>query len=86
MLISAADDQQIAIWDTRTKEVLVTVIEPSLALTSFSSHPHRPFRLFSSHFDSSVMCWNLLGIPEVSLTQLKFLLGRPTTELVGTTE
>ena len=32
------------------------------------------------------MCWSLLSIPEVALTQLKFLLGKPTHECVGSIE
>ena len=74
MLISAADDSQVAIWDIRNYHLLISVYEPSLSLTSLTLHPLRPFSIISSHFDSSLLFWNLLSIPDVALVQLKFLL------------
>ena len=49
-------------------------------MTSFSSHPARPFSYFSSHFDSSIIQWSLHGIPDIALAQLKFLLNCPQLE------
>lgn len=74
MLISAADNSSIAVWDTRSAVVIHSVHEPTLALTSFASHPDRPFSLVSSHFDSSIIVWSLLAIPEIVLAQYKLLL------------
>ena len=74
MLTSGADDSYIAVWDIRNKQLVFAVKEPSLALTSFATHPSRPFTYYSSHFDASIMQWSMLGIPDVALAQLKFLL------------
>ena len=74
MLISGADDSYVAVWDIRSKSLLFAVQEPSLALTSFATHPSRPFTVYSSHFDASIMQWSMLGIPDVALAQLKFLI------------
>lgn len=75
MLISGADDSVIAICDIRNLKVVTSINEPNLSLTSFTSHPKRPFTLISSHFDSSILVWSLLSLPDVALSQLKFLLG-----------
>ena len=74
MLTSGADDSYIGVWDIRSKSLLFAVKEPSLALTAFATHPARPFTLYSSHFDASIMQWSMLGIPDVALAQIKFLL------------
>ena len=59
-LTSAADDSKVAVWDIRTSSLIFSTTEPSLALTSFTSHPERPFVYYSSHFDASIMQWTLL--------------------------
>ena len=82
MLISGADDSYIAVWDIRSKNLLFAVQEPSLALTSFATHPSRPFTLYSSHFDASIMQWSMLGIPDVALAQIKFLLQADITDCI----
>ena len=41
--------------------------EPTLAMTSLTMHPERPFSYFSSHFDASIIQWTLLGVPDVAL-------------------
>jgi WD40 repeat protein len=68
MLISGSDDSMIVIWDTRSSKVVTSSFEPTLSLTSFTSHPKRPFTLVSSHFDSSIIMWSLLSLPEVALS------------------
>ena len=83
MLISGADDSFIAVWDIRSKSLLFAVKEPSLALTSFATHPARPFTLYSSHFDASIMQWSMLGIPDVALAQLKFLLKADIADVIS---
>lgn len=77
MLCSASDDTQVIVWDLRTEKILTTVFEPTLAMTSLISHPTRPFNLISCHFDSSILFWSVLSIPDVALAQMKFLLGSP---------
>jgi WD40 repeat protein len=86
MLITGSDDSMIVIWDTRSSKVVTSTYEPTLSLTSFTSHPQRPFTLVSSHFDSSIIIWSLLSLPEVALSQLKFLLGVNLNEIFSTPE
>ena len=57
--------------------------EPTLAMTSFTMHPERPFSYFSSHFDASIIQWTLLGVPDVALPQLKFLLNCSKEEIIN---
>lgn len=75
ILVSAADDSQVVVWDLRTKKILTSIIEPTLPMTSLISHPISPFTLISCHFDSSILFWSLINIPHVALAQLKLLLG-----------
>ena len=82
MLISGADDSYIGVWDIRSKSLLFAIQEPSLALTSFATHPSRPFTLYSSHFDASIMQWSMLGIPDVALAQIKFLLQTELADVI----
>ena len=82
MLTTGADDSYVAVWDIRNKSLLFAVKEPSLALTAFASHPDRPFTLYSSHFDASIMQWSMLGIPDVALAQIKFLLGADSADVL----
>lgn len=86
MLISAGDDQRVVVWDLRTQKVLTAITEPTLAMTSLISHPSKPFSMISSHFDSSILFWSLLSIPEVALAQYKFLLNAPVNTLLSTPE
>jgi WD40 repeat protein len=74
LLISGADDNRIAMWNVSTSKIIYEVHEPCLALTSFASHPTKPFTLFSSHFDASIKQWSLLGLPDIGLSMLKSLL------------
>lgn len=71
----------LAVWDIRTSKIVTSIHEPTLALTSFTSHPQKPFTLVSSHFDSSILFWSLLSIPDVALAQYKFLLGVDSSDL-----
>ena len=82
MLTSGADDSYVAVWDIRSKSLLFAVKEPSLALTAFATHPERPFTLYSSHFDASIMQWSMLGIPDVALAQIKFLLQADISDVI----
>ena len=82
MLTSGADDSYIGVWDIRDKKLLFASREPSLALTSFATHPARPFTYFSSHFDASILQWSMLTIPDVGLSQLKFLLEANIEEII----
>lgn len=85
MLISGADDNQIIGWNVETQKVLFKTHEPSLSLTSFASHPARPFTLISSHFDASIQQWSLLGLPDVELAQRKLLFDLPSSEIIDPT-
>lgn len=82
MLISGADDSMIIGWDIFKKTIVFKAYEPSLSLTSFASHPSRPFTLVTSHFDASIQQWSLLGLPDVALTRLKFILGMPLDQII----
>jgi len=84
MLISGSDDSMIVVWDTRSSKVITSSYEPTLSLTSITSHPQRPFTLVSSHFDSSIIVWSLLSLPEVALSQLKFILGVNLNDIFST--
>ena len=55
MLTSGADDSKLAVWDTRNKSLVYSTEESTLALTSFTAHPDRPFTYLSSHFDASII-------------------------------
>jgi len=55
MLTSGADDSKQAVWDIRNKQLIYSTEESTLALTSFTAHPQRPFTYFSSHFDASII-------------------------------
>lgn len=46
-------------------------------MTSLISHASRPFCFISSHFDSSILFWSLLSLPDVALSMYKFLLQAP---------
>ena len=83
MLTTGADDSYIAVWDIRGKQLIFAAQEPSLALTSFATHPNRPFTLYSSHFDASILQWSLLGIPDVALCQIKFLLQTEKSDVIS---
>lgn len=74
LLVSGGDDSKQCVWDVRNKMLIFVAEEPTLAMTSLTAHPERPFTLFSSHFDASIIQWTLLGIPDVALPQIKFLL------------
>jgi WD40 repeat protein len=74
LLISGGDDSQIAIWDIRKNKLLFDAFEPCISTSSFTSHPKKPFTLISSHLDNSLIFWDLLGLPDIISTQLKFLL------------
>jgi len=84
LLITAADDSKVALWDIRHQfPILVQEnLEPSLSLSSFATHPKRPFSLISSHFDASIKQWTLLGLPDVSLVLTKLILGLSLTEII----
>jgi hypothetical protein len=55
MLTSGADDSKQAVWDIRNRQLIYFTEEPTLALTSFTVHPDKPFSYFSSHFDASII-------------------------------
>lgn len=74
LLVSGGDDSRQVCWDVRSRMMIFCAEEPTLAMTSFTSHYDRPFIYFSSHFDASIIQWNLLGVPDVALPQIKFLL------------
>lgn len=80
MLITAADDANICIWDIRNETLLTSVYQASLSLTSFAVHPDHPFSIISTHFDNSIIQWSLLGIPDIAIAQTKMLLDLPITE------
>lgn len=83
LLTTGADDSYVAVWDIRSKQLIFAVQEPSLALTSFATHPNRPFTLYSSHFDASVLQWSMLGIPDVGLCQIKSLLQIDKADIIS---
>jgi len=82
MVISAADDYRVVVWDMRSEKILTAITEPTLAMTSLISHPSKPFSLISSHFDSSILFWSLLSIPDVALAMYKFILGSPVGSIL----
>lgn len=43
LLISAADDSKVVLWNIQTKQAVTSVIESTLAMTSLIAHPERPF-------------------------------------------
>ena len=68
MLISGADDAQVIVWDLRTKRIVTAFNEPTLPMTSLIAHPISPFTLISCHFDSSILFWSLMSMPDVALS------------------
>ena len=80
LLASGGDDSIQALWDVRERKLLHVREEPTLAMTSFTSHPDKPFSYFSSHFDSSIIQWSLNSLPDVALSMLKILMGCPDIE------
>ena len=75
LLISACDDSMLVVWDLRTQQPMTALYEPHGAMTSLISHPRRPFSLISCHFDHSIQFWSLMGVPDISMAQIKVLLG-----------
>ena len=82
ILVSGGDDDHIKGWNLKSKSVIFDLHEPSLSLTSFSSHPTRPFTLYSSHFDASIQQWSLLELTEIKMAMFKILVGLPTSEII----
>ena len=82
LLATGGDDSKQVLWDIRNKQVIFCAQQPTLAMTSFTSHPDRPFSYISSHFDASMIHWAIDCLPDIAITQLKFLLGCPKIELV----
>jgi WD40 repeat protein len=87
LLISGGDDSQIALWDIRTDSLVTNtlgdaVYEPSISISSLSSHPGQPFLLISGHLDNSLILWDLLGLPDVQLAQLKLILDMPPDSII----
>ena len=61
LLISGGDDSIIVAWDIRNNSMIYDMIEPSISVSSFTTHPLKPFTVVSSHIDNSVIFWDLLG-------------------------
>jgi len=74
LLISGGDDSFIGMWDIRSNKLIYETYEPCISTSSFTMHPKKPFTLVSSHLDNSLIFWDLMGIPDVFQTQMKFLL------------
>jgi WD40 repeat protein len=79
LLTSGGDDSYLALWDIRKDSLVtsvrqnVTVFEPSISISCLTSHPSKPFSFLSAHLDNSIIVWDLMGLPEVQLAQLKLI-------------
>lgn len=47
-----------------------------------TTHPQSPFTLVTSHLDNSVIFWDLMGLKDLALAQLKFVLDMNLLETV----
>lgn len=65
MLITGGDDQRLLVWDIRDNKMIYEVNEPSVSVASLTTHPQKPFTLVTSHFDNSIIFWDLLGFKDV---------------------
>lgn len=66
LLISGGDDSYFAAWDIRSNELIFEMHEPSISISSITTHPSNPFALVSSHFDNTVIFWDLLNFSDIS--------------------
>jgi WD40 repeat protein len=74
LLISGGDDSTLAAWDIRKNQLIYETIEPSISISSMTTHPLNPFTLITSHLDNSLIFWDLLLTPDIFHAQLKFSL------------
>lgn len=74
LLLSGGDDSSLAAWDVRSNKLIYDTLEPSISISSMTSHPMNPFTMVSSHLDNSVIFWDLFGIPDVFQAQMKLVL------------
>lgn len=65
MLITGGDDQRIAVWDIRENKLIYELSEPSISVSALTTHPQKPFTVVSSHFDNSLIFWDLLGFKDI---------------------
>jgi WD40 repeat protein len=74
LLLSGGDDSTIAAWDIRSNKLIFDTLEPCISISSMATHPKNPFTVITSHLDNSVIFWDLLGLSDIFLNQLKFIL------------
>jgi WD40 repeat protein len=74
LLISGGDDSCLAAWDIRHNKMIFEIMEPCISVSSMTNHPSNPFTLITSHLDNSVICWDLMGLNDIYLAQMKFIL------------
>lgn len=65
LLISGGDDSLIGLWDIRKNAIVYEVYEPSVSISGFAFHHEKPFNLISTHFDNSVIFWDLREISQI---------------------
>lgn len=54
--------------------MIAKVSEKSISVSYLCSHPKRPFQFVSSHFDNSVIFWDIYDIKEIMVAKLKICL------------
>ena len=54
--------------------MLCETVEPCISVSSMTSHPKNPFTIVSAHLDNSVIVWDLMGINDIFLSQMNFIL------------
>lgn len=64
----------LAAWDIRSNKLIYEALEPSISISSMTSHPKNPFTLVTSHLDNSVIFWDLMGISDIFVAQMKAIL------------
>lgn len=81
LLISGGDDSNICVWDIRTSNLIFSVKEESISVSCLVASPNQPFKVISAHLDNSVIVWDLLGLSEVAIAQMKMIMDQGITEV-----
>jgi len=82
-LISGGDDSRLAAWDIRNDKLLYETVEPCISVSSIANNPKKPFSLVTSHLDNSVIFWDLMGIQDIFIAQMKSILGLELKEITS---
>jgi WD40 repeat protein len=82
LLISGGDDSRLAAWDIRNDKLLYETVEPCISVSSIANNP-KSLSLVTSHLDNSVIFWDLMGIQDIFIAQMKSILGLELREITS---